>query len=271
MASYPALKLFYSGKLAAPSAYDLLNVWNLFSGWLDLTLWKDAYCIEQLASGNLAVVGSDNAIQVFNQQEALVISMDASVNRQYCLKQTATAAKFASCDKSGQIFIWSTTSTTSLKTLNGHTNTTVGLAVLANGQVVSVSWDKTMKLWAITTQTSLASLNPLNSTLFCVQNVTNTSVVVGGASNQIAFVNVTSSNQFSVLNLVTLPCSFVNAFRVTYTNTLLIAMDNSQLGYYDMNTNQLTQVVYLGTGFVALDSLGICRFICTLNNICTRY
>jgi hypothetical protein len=54
---------------------------------------------------------------------------------------------------------------------------------------------------------------------------------------------------------------------VTYTNTLLIAMDNSQLGYYDMNTNQLTQVVYLGTGFVALDSLGICsKFICTLNN-----
>jgi WD40 repeat protein len=257
MASYPALKLFYSGKLAAPSAYGLLNVWNLFNDRIDMTLGIDTYCIEQLANRNLAVVGSDNRIQIFDQQGVWVYSMDPLANRQYCLRQTGTIVRFASCDKSGKIFIWATTSTAPLRTLTGHTNTTVGLAVLTSTNVVSVSWDKTMRLWTVSsTQTSLASLNPLNSSLLCVQNVTGTSVVVGGESSQIAFVNVNvTANQFSVLSLVTLPCSFVTAFRVTFTNTLLIAMDNSRLGYFDLNTNQLTQTVYIGTGLVALDLL----------------
>jgi WD40 repeat protein len=104
MASYPALKFLYNGLLAASSPYGLIHVWNLTNSSINLTLWENAYCIEQLSNGNLATVGSDKKIQIFSNGNWLN-SLTSLTNRQYCLKQVASSTQLASCDESGQITV----------------------------------------------------------------------------------------------------------------------------------------------------------------------
>jgi WD40 repeat protein len=257
MASYPALKLLSSGQLASSSPYNLINIWNLNNGLVNVTLAAKARFIEQLANGYLATVEGNNSIRIYNLQGSLASSLPVPSQDQTCLKQTAVSNKLASCGLTGAIFIWDTDTFTLNTTLNGHTNKVNAIALLVNENLVSASNDGTIKLWNVSSSSCLASLSPLNGQqLFSIKNVSNSTVVVGGLSNQIAFVNVNASRQFNLVNVVTLSCSFVNAFAITYLNILLIAMDNSKLAYYDMNTFKLRQAVYLGSGGAAFDMLG---------------
>jgi WD40 repeat protein len=251
---YPALKLLYGGHLLATSCSGGMTcLWNLTSGLVTFTTWQNSLYIEQLTNGDVATTGNVHSVQIVSK--GVYLRTIGNSNSLLCLKQIPTTTKLAGCGVTGDIYVWDT-NTGSTQTLSGHTNATAGLACLRDSDtLVSASWDKTIRLWKISTSSCLATLNPLNSQLLAIQNVTNNTVVVGGQSNRIAFVNVTSTNQFSVLSIVALSCSFVNAIRVTYSNILLIAMDNSQLGYFDLNTNQLTQSVYIGTGLVAMDLL----------------
>jgi 2OG-Fe(II) oxygenase superfamily/WD domain, G-beta repeat len=103
----------------------------------------------------------------------------------------------ASCGRDRSIRLWSTAGAP-LGQLQGHTQSVLGLAVLADGRLASVSRDRTLKIWNIAAGRCDISIVAHHSAVLCVcafTKNTNLFMATGGACTTVKLWNDTGTLQ----------------------------------------------------------------------------
>jgi WD40 repeat protein len=259
--AYTSVKFLANGLLAAPTASFKVNIWNVTSGQVKLSLsHQGVYALEQLNNSNLVSVGSNRLIKIWSTITGQLIYQALTPSYQYALKQTNIANYLASASKDHNVYIFDTNSLTTLYTLSGHGDEVYLLDLTPSGLLLSGSYDYTVKLWNVTNS------NPLSSATFsyrpaCLKVVSSNQLVVGFPTTYIKIVNISSANVLTIVSQVNLITnSQVNDMRLTIENILLLDQSDGYVFFLDTNTFTFQQALLPDTSGAAahwsLDLIG---------------
>jgi WD40 repeat protein len=164
------------------------------------------------------------------------------------LKQTKIANKLAAGGDDNKIYIMDTSSYTVSAPMTGHTAGVYFLDVTFSGLLISGSLDNSIRLWNISTSTCLNTLsNPLGMSvrISALEVITSNSFLVAGNSSKFLIVGISTANVMAISQTINLPVSTstVNDLKVTTEGVVLLALNNGNLTFYDLNTGQFTQTL----------------------------
>jgi WD40 repeat protein len=145
------LKLLNQFYLLSSSDDKTIKLWNLnnnqclkiFIGHTDFI-----YTIDVTFNGLLISGGRDNLVKIWNLETGdctKTINMNVSVHGVKLLNQNILAIGTGNFQDNLKLF--DLNSNIVISTLNGHDSSIFGLDVLSNGNLVSYSYDKTIKIW----------------------------------------------------------------------------------------------------------------------------
>ena len=85
--------------------------------------------------------------------------------------------------------VWELESGRALRTLKGHTDSVIGVAVTPDGKrAVSASWDKTLKVWDLESGEALATFTGEADVLCCACD--DDMIICGDAGGRVHFLNL---------------------------------------------------------------------------------
>jgi WD40 repeat protein len=134
------------GTLVSASSDSTIRLWNIETGEctkVHTGHTNDVKCVIQLANGTIASGSSDKRIRIWNrEQEIKTIQAGTWVQ---CLLEVEDGTLVSGDDK--MITFWNVRGGEKIKTLTGHTSAVRSLIQLKDGRLVSVSDDKTIRIW----------------------------------------------------------------------------------------------------------------------------
>jgi WD40 repeat protein len=200
-ASWAPVKFLNSGTLlAAPVSSTKVAVWNVYTGQVLFNLTTGLFSLEQLANGYLATTGENNLIQTWNLTSGTLVGQASLDATHWVLKQTPIESYLASGSNNGNIYLWNIDSLTLVATLTGHTMKVDLLDVTPSGVLLSGSADNSVRIWNLTTLTCLSALSnalPTSSIMYQLRALSNTQLVIGGVTNILQFIAISSDNVLS--------------------------------------------------------------------------
>lgn len=145
------LKLFNQYYLLSSSDDKTIKLWNLtnnqcirtFVGHEDII-----YTIDITSNGLLISGGRDNLVKIWSLETGdciKTINMNVSVHGVKLINQNILAIGTESFQDNLKLFDLNENNV--IATLNGHNSSIFGLDLLSNGNLVSYSYDKTIKIW----------------------------------------------------------------------------------------------------------------------------
>jgi WD40 repeat protein len=139
------------------------------------------------------------------------------------------------------------------------------LDVTPSGLLLRASADKSVRIWNLTTLSCLSSLSNSAlqsfSVMYQLRALSNTQLVIGGATNKLQFIAIRSDNVLSLNGSIELANSNADAydFRLTSQNVLVILNSDGTVSFLNANTLEYTQTVMPKIGNVPyfIDIIGL--------------
>ena len=118
------------------------------------------------------------------------------------LKSLVPFLSFLKINWSIDLFIFKKVSL--IQTLTGHTDTVAAFTVLKNGNFVSGSWDKTIKIWNPTTGALIQTLTGHTSYVWTFTILQNGNLVSGSADETIIIWSIDNEGTLNIFSLISL-------------------------------------------------------------------
>lgn len=127
-------------------------------------------------------------VNPFNSTGILCLKMINDTHLASGLQKTWTTAY-------GYIIIWNLVSRTQALVIGQHSNHVNVFELLSNGQLASGSNDNTVKIWSITNNvaTKVHDFEPFNHNVYCLKQIRDGSLAIGGRETGVYFWNVSDS------------------------------------------------------------------------------
>jgi WD40 repeat protein len=236
------IKFLKDGRMVSQSnVTNQINICNIATGLIDLTLKSSATALEQLENGLLASATSFNISFWAPKNGSLVHSIRASTSTSF-LKQTSVSNLLASADTVGNIFIWNTTSYSLVKTLNLFSSQSTLLESLSGGHLLSASLNGYLQIWNILAGTCLNTFIPFYGSINTMKLISNNTIALANSfyNMYVYLYQIDNDFQFNLINLISTSPLVVNDVILTSQNILLIAMGTvGNVGFYSLNKSQM--------------------------------
>lgn len=242
--------------------YTVINVYNITSGKVDISITSRDQVYEQLSSGRLVSSGSSNGIKIWNESNGTSLGSMATSTAQTYLKQLRAENYLASADDGGYIYLWNLTNNSIAMTLRKHQYRITEIDEFDNGYLVSVSHDYNVKIWNFSTAACVSSLNPFYNQIFGVRIISNSTFVISGFIDKVYIIQVNNDFNMSIAQIITIPdgAFYVTDFEVSNSSILIMSYYDARVGYYDLNTRQYLQTFTMKAYVSRFILLGINKF-----------
>jgi WD40 repeat protein len=237
------LRFLSDGRFVGQSATAQMNIWNAYNGPVNYQLNTDVYSLEMLRNGYLVSSGSDFAIKVWNANTGLLVQSISTSAAQYMLRQTSIDMYLASGDQYGNLNIFNLISNSLEKTLTGHSNSICGLELMGNGNLLSASYDTTLKIWDMLVAVCLGTFTGFNAVSNAIRMISGNTFAIGGQASYALLVQINATNSFNTIANISLSCTMVGDMKVARNNMLIIGMDSCKLGFYNLTSLQYIQTL----------------------------
>lgn len=225
------------------NSLSTIQIWNFTRASLDISIPNFNYIFEELSNGFLATGAfSFTTIKIFNIVYKTLIATLQSVNTVSALKQLKTCNYLASGDSQGEIYLWNTYDFSLINTLHGHSSIISGIDELKIGIMVSISYDGSIKIWAIPAGKCLNTFTPLIPVyvLFNLKVISKNQILLS-TSFKILVIQVNDKYQMKFNRTINTPYNSVsiNDLKLTKTGLIMAIFADGTLGYYNLTTSQL--------------------------------
>ena len=286
-ASFGILKTDKKNELMAFTADKKIIMWDMVSKHSVATLQGHSAaisCLECIDENRFASGSYDRTIKIWDSINFVCLkTLPGHLNAVMCLK-TLTSNRIAS-GSSGDIKIWNRASGECLQIIDAHLSWITGLVALPNGNLVSCSWDKTIKLWDLVRGGKcLKTLTGHSNWICCIILLRNGLLASGCYDNTIRIWNVergvcvkafrgysnlvwrlqqlengdlvscSYDNTIDIWNLNEGACirtlvghtSIVKSIRVnSQNNTLVSYSKDGRIKIWDLNTDQCIKTIFV--------------------------
>jgi WD40 repeat protein len=247
------MRALSDGRLAAGSDIKRVNIWNVTSGQLDLSLGIGAPALAQLSNGLLATTGDQLLLNIWDINKGTLVQTIPLINgfNHYFLKEMGIF--LVSCCEQGYLYLWNLNDFTLFARIQTESAYwCIKLIPLSSDLIMFASIDGTLQIFNTTNENSLSHYKPYYANSNAIEMLSvDTFAICSDQYHYILLIQIDSDYKFSVYNRIVTEYS-VYQLKLLSEQVLLVSLyvDNfgyGALGFLNLTTLEFFKYAYLSS------------------------